>query len=121
MPCAMPALQVPFLLLGGARDCLGIGNDLGVCRYWGMGRGATLRVYFDNTKTYATDQIDQKKVPAKATGWGVTKMSAIHALYHPLAKAQCSTMNSLWTILLYGSMGTCPNKGFAGICPLPAN
>ena len=55
------------------------------------------------------DQIEQKKVPVKATGRGTTKISAIHALYHPLAKAQCSTMNSLWTILLYGSMGTCPN------------
>ena len=48
-------LQIPFLLLGGARDCLGIGNDLGVWGYWAMGRGGTVRVYFDNTKTYATE------------------------------------------------------------------
>ena len=54
-------------------------------------------------------QFDQKQVLLKSTGWGITKMYVIHALCHRPAKSQCSTMSSSWTILLYGSMGTCPN------------
>ena len=49
----------------------------------------------------------------KGTGWGVTKMYDVHALYQSLAKSQCFTTSSSLTILLYGSMGS--------ICPVPAN